>query len=430
MRVEVQSHGRTVSIALAASILLALGAPVLHAQNEKLALKEAISEALEKNIGLMAERANINVAEARVITARLRPNPVVTMTADHLDLLGTGFNDINGGGPTELNFHTDFLVERAKKRQLRTEAAQAAVSVAELQVLDAMRGVVLDVENSFLDALLARESLALARENLKSFERIVQINSDRLRAGDVPEVEVIRSRLAALQFENSVRQAELRLQSALVHLQVLLGRKRLTSKLEVAGDFRRDQEIPSLDDLQQAALTLRPDLRAVNRDIARTELEVRSQVAQGKVDYVVGTEYRRQQVNAKSNSIGVTLSFALPVFNRNQGEIERARQEQRQVQLRAQALRYSISGEVETAYQQFKTASALLENIESRMLRQAKDVREITDYAYRRGEATLLELLDAQRAFNDTMQGYNEARAEYARGLYLLDSTTGKAVSR
>jgi outer membrane protein, heavy metal efflux system len=396
---------------------------------EPVTIGQAVAEALAKNLGLMAERANIAVAEARTITARLRPNPVLTLEADHLDLLGTGFSAANAGGPSEYNFHTDFIFERGRKRQLRTEAAEAGVTVAELQFLDAARQVVLEVQNAFVDALLARETLALARENLKSFEQIAEINAARMRAGDLAEVELLRSRLAALQFENSVRQAELRKRSALTRLQVLLGRPRLSPAIEVSGDLRHDAIVPSLDEAHRAAAELRPDLRALERDVARSRIELRSQLAQGKVDYVLGAEYRRQEVTARSNSLGFSLSFALPVFNRNQGEIERARQEQRQAELKLQAQQLSIAGEVDAAYQQFETARGLLQNIETRMLQQARDVRQITEYSYRRGEASLLELLDAQRAFNETMQGYNEARAEYARSLYLLESASGKAIN-
>jgi len=68
-----------------------------------------------------------------------------------------------------------------------------------------------------------------------------------------------------------------------------------------------------------------------------------------------------------------------------------------------------------------------VETIERQMLNQARDVRDTTAYSYRRGEASFIELLDAQRTFNDTMQGYNEARAEFARSLYTLDALTGGA---
>jgi cobalt-zinc-cadmium efflux system outer membrane protein len=125
-------------------------------------------------------------------------------------------------------------------------------------------------------------------------------------------------------------------------------------------------------------------------------------------------------------SLAFSISMPLPVFNRNQGEIERAHQERRQVELRIAALRASITADIDTAYDEYATARSLLESIEGTMLQQARDVREITDYSYRRGDSSLLELLDAQRAFNETMQAYNEARAEYARSLYLIDSISGK----
>jgi len=345
-----------------------------------------------------------------------------------LDWLGTGFNGLNAGGPTELNFHTDFIYERGGKRRWRAEVAEAARSVAELQFLNAARSTALEVQNGFLDALLARDNLELARENLKSLNRIVEINVARVRAGDLAEVELARSRLAALQFENSVRQAELRLRSTLTRLQILLGRAKPGSPLELAGELRRDPAPPELEGLHQQARALRPDLLAARRDGDRATAEVRSQIAQGKADYTFGTEYRRQQVMAKSNSLGFFLSAPLPVFNRNQGEIERARQEQRQIQLRVRALELAIASEIDTAYRQALTARSLLDNIEKKMLQQARSVREITEYSYQRGEASLLQLLDAQRAFNETMQAYNDARAEYARSLYLIDSASGKAV--
>jgi cobalt-zinc-cadmium efflux system outer membrane protein len=90
---------------------------------------------------------------------------------------------------------------------------------------------------------------------------------------------------------------------------------------------------------------------------------------------------------------------------------------------------HAIRNEVKMAYKQYSTANALLETIEKDMLAQARDVRQITEYSYKRGEATLIEFLDAQRSFNETMQGYNEARAEYARSLYVIDSISGKAVN-
>jgi cobalt-zinc-cadmium efflux system outer membrane protein len=391
-----------------------------------LTIDQAVAEALQHNLALLAERANVDIAGARVIAAGLRPNPVFSIEGNHLDMLGTGFNSLNAGGPTEMGMHTEFTHERAGKRRLRVEVAEGSRAVAELQFRDAARGVVLEVENAFVDALLARRSVLLARENQKSLDQIVEVNTTRVRSGDLAEIELIRSRLAALQYEASVRQAELRLRTALTKLQTAMGRPRPDPAFDITGDLRRDTATPERKQLEDTALDTRPDLRALERDYERAGAEVQSQIAQAKPDVTFGADYIRQQVNAKANSLGFSISVPLPVFNRNQGEIERARQEKRQIDLRIAALRASITADIDTAYDQHLTARALLESIEGKMLQQARDVREITDYSYRRGDASLLELLDAQRAFNETMQAYNEARAEYARSLYLIDSISGK----
>lgn len=396
---------------------------------EHLTLDQVITQALSNNAALLAERANIGIAEARVLTAGLRPNPAAAVAGDHMDVLGSGFDDINAGGPTEIVVGFEFTHERGGKRQRRVEAARAARSVAELSFRNVARELVLDVQNAFIDALLARDGLELARENLGFFQQIVGINETRVRTGDLAQVELIRSRLAALQYETSVRQAEVRLRGALTRLQTLMGRPP-SPGFSIAGDLERPDALPLLADLQREAVENRPDLLALRHEAQRASSEVRLELANAKPDVTFGAEYRRQQVNARSNSLTVSLGVPLPVFNRNQGEIERARGELRQAELRIRALEAGIAGQVETAYQQFLAARGLLETIRSGMLRQARDVREITDFSYRRGQSSLLELLDAQRAFNETMQGYIEARAEYARSIYAMDFASGKEAGR
>ena len=104
----------------------------------------------------------------------------------------------------------------------------------------------------------------------------------------------------------------------------------------------------------------------------------------------------------------------------------RSRHEERQADVRVQQLERLIASEVDLAVAQYASAQVTLATVESDMLTQARDVRAITDYAYRRGQASLIELLDAQRAFNETMQAWNEARAEYARSVFLVRASVGE----
>lgn len=412
------------------ALLVVFPACAQQAVPETLTVDQAVAEALQKNLPLMAERANIAIADARILTARLRPNPVLSLASDHLDLLGTRFDEINGAGPAEASLRTDFVLERGGKRRSRIETAEGARSVAELEFLDAARITVLNVQNACVEVMSAKDGLALARENLATMNRLVEINTVRVKAGDIAEVELIRSRVAALQFANSVRRAELALRSASTRLKTLLGRRGSPGTIDVTGGLRSDVPPLMYAQLKESALADRPDLQALRRDQSRAAAELRLQIAHSKVDYTLGTEYRRQQgVNGKGNSLGFFFSADLPVFNRNQGEIERARQEQGQIEIRVRALAAAIENELETAHSQFQTSRELLVEIEGTMLAQARDVRDITEFSYQRGDASLLALLDAQRAFNETMEAYNEARAEYAKSLYLLDAVSGKAVN-
>jgi cobalt-zinc-cadmium efflux system outer membrane protein len=169
-------------------------------------------------------------------------------------------------------------------------------------------------------------------------------------------------------------------------------------------------------------------LEALRKDEARSRSEVRLQMAQGKVDYTVGAGYNRQMnvgTGQRGDSIGLFFELPLPLNNRNQGEIERAKREQAQIQARIRSLEQEITAEVANAFEQYSTAQTLLQTIESDMLAQAERVREVIEFSYRRGEVTFVELLDAQRTFIETMQALNEARAEYARSLFLIDSISG-----
>jgi outer membrane protein, heavy metal efflux system len=388
-----------------------------------LTLEQAVREALDRNLNLLAERFNVKVADAAVLTASLKPNPVVTVNLMRPDrvLVDAGIS------PYEQVFRTDYVIERGGKRERRVDQAGLSKSVAELQLLNTTRSLVLDVESAFTDVQLAKLNLALARDNLTAFNNVVQVNSDRVRTGDLSQVELSRSRLAALQFQNDVRQQETKLRVARNRLSSLIGRGPNGDAVDVVGDIRKDAQQVEYDALRRQALEARPDLRAVRTDQARSAADLRLQLANGKIDYTVSGEYHRQEgSDISGNSYGVYFSAPLPIFNRNQGEIARAQIQRQQLQTKVQALENDISSEVANAYAQYATARDIVDTIERQMLSQAQDVRTATEYSYRRGEASFVEFLDAVRAFNETMQSYNQARADYARSLYTLDSISGR----
>lgn len=394
----------------------------------KLTLREVLDEAVSRNLELLARRYEVSIAEARLLQARLRPNPRLGIDNTYLDLLGAGFDpNTSPAGPTEVAAAVSWELETAGKRKWRIRAAEEAGAVARQGFLDARRALILDVQDGFLSLVLAKENARTLQEILATFEALVKVNQTRFGAGEISRVELMRSEVAALGFRNQLRKAELQVRQEAIRLQRLMGRPAPSAEFDIQEEIRRDSPAQTAEELTAAALAARPDLEALRREQRRAEAEVRLQQALARPNIDAGVTHHKQFVGSlPGQSIGWRLEVPLPVLNRNQGEIERARQEREQAAARLRALEQQVRAEVAAAWEQFQTARQLLESMEREMIAQARRVRETIEFSYRRGEASFVDLLDAQRTFSETMQGYNEARVEYARTLYLLDAITAR----
>lgn len=404
-------------------------APAPAAERDALTVEQAVQEAVERNLSLLAERYRVPLAQADRLTARLRLNPVLSLGADHLDLLGTGYDAVNQAGPAEFFVRTDIFFLGGRKRLRRVAVADSAVTVAELQLQDAIRTLILDVQLTCTAVQLADAAAELAGENLALFRGLVALNETRVAGGDLARVELTRAQIAETQAGFDLRQAVARRRVAQNNLARLLGRTSTGREIRVLGEMRRDTAVLQLAEVRGEALRMRPDFRALRAEQRRADLDIRRQIAEGKVDASVGVEVRRQQgLAGTGNSLGLFLAVPLPVFDRNQGGVERARQESLAVQTRLRAAEQGIRVELENAFIAYETARDLLDSFESGLLGQGEQVLTTANYAYRRGDASLVELLDAQRAFNETRRGYNEARAAYADALYTIDAVTARRV--
>src|SRR5215475_7880914 len=336
LRKRIEDCKRLASSAFVLTLLLTIiinRAAAQSQQTETVTVSQAVQEAVDKNLNLLAERYNLSVADAHIATSRLRPNPVLSVYGDLLDLAGTGFNAQNTAGPPEYGIRTDFIFERGQKRRYRIEVAEQQKAVAQWQLLNTVRSLALEVQNAFVEVLLAKETLALAEQNLESFQKIVEVSKERVRVGDLAQVELTRTQLAELQFNNAVIQGQSRLRIAKQRLQLLMGRATPSELFDVAGEMRSEPLPFNFEELWRQALNQRPDYQGILRDQARSVAELRLQIAQGKVDYVIGAEYRRQQgIAGVGNSLGFFFGAPLPLFNRNQGEIARAGRERQQIE--------------------------------------------------------------------------------------------------
>lgn len=398
-------------------------------ERNSLTVEQAVQEAMEHNLSLLAERYRVPMAQADQITARLRLNPVLSFGADHLDVLGTRYNDVNKAGPQEFFARTDIFFLGGRKRMRRMAVADDALTVAELELRDAVRRLILDVQLTCTEVQLADAEAQLASQNLELFRGLVKLNETRVAGGDLAKVELTRAQIAEMQASFDLRKSVRDRRIAQNNLAQLLGRTSTGRDIQVLGEMREDKQPVVLSQIRGEALRMRPDYRALKAEQIRSGHDIRRQIAEGKIDASLGVEVRRQQgLAGTGNSMGIFASVPIPMFDRNQGGVERARQENLTVQAQLKAAEQGIRVELENAFIAYETALDLLQSFETGLLKKAEQVLETASYAYRRGDASLIELLDAQRAFNETRRSYNEARAAFADALYTIDAVTARKV--
>jgi len=391
----------------------------------ELTLDQAVDEALRRNLGLLAQRANMSVTDALLVAARVRPNPVLSLDVDHVNVAHLSKGDL-----TEAAARVDVPIVLGGKRDLRIEVSEKDRTLAEAQLEDALRKLRQDVSAACVDVVQAKANLALARDNLKTFEDLVRINDRRVQAGGLAPSELKRSRVLMLQFRSSVKRAELELAGARTKLKVFLGRSSEKPDVDLKDDLGITPSAQPVDlaALHQTALSHRPDLRALELGQVRAESDLRLQIANGVVDLAAGAEYRWNAAEPSERLVGVFLTIPLPFFNQNAGEIARARA-QREVSLRlTEALRAEVYGDVRGAVEEFVSARDLVQSIEGELLRTAREVRDSENQRYQSGAASFLDFLDAQRAFNDARQSLNDAQATYRRAVIHLHAAVGTEV--
>lgn len=393
-----------------------------------LAIDAAVDLALERNLGLIARRYDLDLAAAQVVTASLRANPTLALGADYQDLLGSHFqNDpTNGAGPPEFNARLDYPFDIAGKRRKRLAVARTDRSISELLLLNDVRELIFQVRSVCLDVLQNGLVLQLDRRQAATLDSVVVINEIRVRDGDLAESELMRTRLAARQAAIAIRLSELELAKARTLLGLLVASPTDAAPVDVEGSIPSGRFEPSSEQLRVEASKMRPDLRALEQARTRADADLSLQRALAVTDLGVGAQWHRQTAYAKGDSLGFYLNGFLPVFDRNQGEIQRAKVGRRQVEARLAAFRLELDAEVGRAVATYRAARDRLDVFESGALEDARQVRDAAEYAYRRGEASFLEFLDAQRAFNETTRSYYAALADHARARYAIDYVTGR----
>jgi outer membrane protein, heavy metal efflux system len=388
-----------------------------------ISLDQAIDLALAHNHSLKASRTLILQNEAQEITANLRPNPTLGADTQFVPFFSPQyFSGDNLNNVQQFDVGLSYLFERGGKRHHRLQAARDATAVTRAQVTDAERTLAFNVGQQFVSVLLAESQLDFALQDLKGFQQTVDISEAQLKAGFIGEGDYLKIKLQLLQFQTDVSSARLAKKQALVALRGFLGYNAVPADYDVMGDLAYEALKGNEEDFQAKALRERPDFRAAELGITAAQSQMSLAKANSKVD-VTGT-YDFSHVSGESTS-SLFASFDLPIFNRNQGEIARTKYALTQAQEQEQAASDTVISDVANAYEAVKSNEEVVHLYTSGYLKQAQDSRDITEYAYKRGAASLLDFLDAERSYRSIQLAYRQALASYMTALEQLKEAVG-----
>ncbi len=382
------------------------------------------------NPTLKAAQLNIDESRASEITAYLRPNPDLSLTADGFQIAPNGGIWRPFSGVVETT-GMSYLHERRQKRELRREVAKESTAIAESGYADEERSLLFNLRNAFVGVLQAKAVLQNARENLAYWDRELSVNRIRYQAGDLALVDVNRLELQRAQFEADFETALVNLRTAKIQLLTLLNDRTPIEKFDVSAAYDFSEELMRLEDFRNAVLGTRPDLKAAVQNVELAKINHQLAVANGSADPTISVWYSNNPSFSNSfanQTVGGSVSIPLRIFDRNQGEKARTQIDIGRNERLRDAAEAAVMSDVDSAYWTLVQALNLLKPYKARYLPLAADNRTRISFSFRSGRASLLDFLDAEKSYRDTRLAYLNLIGSYLTAGAQMNMAVGREV--
>ena len=410
----------------------------------RLDLATAVRLLRERGLDVLAAEAAVRGAEGDLAAARAVANPTLSGSYGRSTPRGGCLGPAGAPARCEpfpdpalgagLSDNAALFDALSGKHGLRGDVARAALAAARLSRDDALRNLEAQLKSQFTLLLLAEGTLDFAREVSEAQAKTFELSRARYDAGAISEADLARIETAKLEADQAVDQARAGLRNAQVALAFLLGVRSAVPEFRALPEELQSSALPAAlsgktrEELLERALRTRPDVLAARRQVDRADAAAALARRQRVPDVAVSVGYAQQGTTNQAVSPPtwtVGLSLPLPLFNLHSGEIARAEADlaaQRLALARAEA---AAVGDVETAWATFTQARALVARMEGGLLERAKTARDLVTLQYRKGAASLLDLLDAQRTFIAVRLEYLQDLAAYWQAIFRLEQAVG-----
>lgn len=394
--------------------------------------QETRQEFRVNNPTLLAGEVSIDESRADEITAYLRPNPDLTVTAD-----GTQITPYQGiwrpFAGTLVTPGVSYLHERQHKRELRLASAQKATAIAISAQSDLERNLLFNLRDAFVRVLLAKAVRQVARENLDYYDKEIAINRTRFEAGQIAKVDFERVELQRVQFESDLATAEVDLRTAKIDLLQLLRDRTPVDEFDVNEGFDFHEPHTTLEELRTIALNTRPDLKEAEQTLDKARTDHQLAIANGSTDPTFSgwlTHNGSFNNPGALNTVGASVSIPLRIFDRNQGDkLHTLLDISRNEKLR-DAAEITALHDVDSAYASLENTLHLLRPYKAKYLEEALNVRSTVAFSYLHGAASLLDFLDAEKDYRDTELNYLNLVGSYLSAANQVNFAVGREVIR
>jgi cobalt-zinc-cadmium efflux system outer membrane protein len=377
---------------------------------------------------LRADQINVEEMKAEEITAFLRPNPQLAGATDGTQLARHAgvWQPVSG---TQYQGSFSYLHERERKRELRLQSAKEGTQITASQHEDLERNLLFNLRSMFVQTLEAKAVLDLARADLDYYDKIIDISRARFKVGDIAQIDLDRIELLRVQYEAEIETATVNLRTAKFELLELLNERTPVDKFDVTGTFDWSDALRPLEDYHQIALDNRPDLRAAIETIQQSDTNHKLAVSNGSTDptYSAWATYNPSFNNPNDKeTLGLSVSIPLRIFDRNQGEKKRTLLDIDRSRSARDAAQAQVFDDVDSTYEQLRSNIALLKPYKEKYRDQATRVRDTVTFSYEHGAASLMDFLNAQSDYRVVQLAYVQLIGSYLTFVGQMNMALGR----
>ncbi len=396
-----------------------LSTGIASAEEKKYGLEEVIEIAIRKNPSVAIFRANVKASKGSVASSKAYPNPEIGFEVGR----GRSLDGSDSGG--EYSVSIGQPLERPKKRFNRIKAAEKEVEAAEQEAEDFRLELVSEVKKGFFMLLLSKKEEEIALENLRIVDELLTTIKIRVKAGEAPEFELVKAEVEKLKAEKERKNAESRIVIAKTSLNAILGGA-LKANYDIAGAFSIPEKRRTLDPHLSASLERHPLILMTQRDLEAKGYILDKEKASVFPDITVKGFFGRE---IGRELYGLGLSVPLPLWYQRKGEISTASAEKDKAAAELESVKVELSRTISEEFQNYLIALDQLEVFEKGLLKQASEALRIAALSYQHGESGLLDYLDAQRVYRQTMLEFNQAFYELEVAVASLERAAGVGLS-